>query len=44
MLSLKGDNMKIFISHSSKDKELVLMFIDLLVQGFHIDNNELRFY
>ena len=41
MLSLKGDNMKIFISHSSKDKELVLMFIDLLVQGFHIDNNEI---
>lgn len=29
--------MKIFISHSSKDKELVLMFVDLLVQGFHID-------
>lgn len=33
--------MKIFISHSSKDKELVLMFVDLLVQGFHIDYDEI---
>lgn len=33
--------MKIFISHSSKDKELVLMFVDLLVRGFHIDNDEI---
>lgn len=34
-------NMKIFISHSSKDKELVLMFVDLLTQGFHIDRDEI---
>ena len=33
--------MKIFISHSSKDKELVLMFVDLLVQGFHIDYDDI---
>lgn len=33
--------MKIFISHSSKDKELVLMFVDLLTQGFHIDYDEI---
>lgn len=33
--------MKIFISHSSEDKELVLMFVDLLTQGFHIDKNEI---
>lgn len=33
--------MKIFISHSSKDKDLVLMFVDLLVQGFHIDYDEI---
>lgn len=33
--------MKIFISHSSKDKKLVLMFVDLLVQGFHIDYDEI---
>ncbi len=35
--------MKIFISHSSKDKELVLMFVDLLVHGFHIDYDEIFF-
>ncbi len=33
--------MKIFISHSSNDKELVLMFVDLLTQGFHIDYDEI---
>lgn len=33
--------MKIFISHSSEDKELVLMFVNLLTQSFHIDNNEI---
>ena len=33
--------MKIFISHSSKDKELVMMFVDLLTQGFHIDYNDI---
>lgn len=33
--------MKIFISHSSEDKELVLMFVNLLTHGFHIDNNEI---
>ena len=33
--------MKIFISHSSEDKELVLLFVNLLTQGFHIDNNEI---
>lgn len=33
--------MKIFISHSSEDKELVLMFVKLLTQGFHIDHNEI---
>ena len=33
--------MKIFISHSSEDKELVLLFVDLLSQGFHIDKNEI---
>lgn len=33
--------MKIFISHSSKDKELVSMFVDLLIQGFHIDTTEI---
>ena len=33
--------MKIFISHSTKDKELVLMFVDLLVHGFHIDYDEI---
>lgn len=33
--------MKIFISHSSEDKELVLMFVNLLVQGFHIDYDEI---
>ena len=39
---IKGDiTMKIFISHSSKDKELVLLFVDLLVQGFHIDYDEI---
>ena len=33
--------MKIFISHSSEDKELVLLFVDLLSQGFHIDKNDI---
>ncbi len=33
--------MKIFISHSSEDKKLVLMFVELLTQGFRIDNNEI---
>lgn len=33
--------MKIFISHSSEDKELVLLFVNLLTKGFHIDNNEI---
>lgn len=33
--------MKIFISHSSKDRDLVLMFVDLLTQGFHIDYDEI---
>lgn len=37
----KDKIMKIFISHSSIDKELVLMFVDLLVQGFHIDYDEI---
>ncbi len=33
--------MKVFISHSSEDKELVMLFVNLLTQGFHIDNNEI---
>lgn len=33
--------MKIFISHSSEDKDLVFMFVDLLTQGFHINKNEI---
>lgn len=33
--------MKIFISHSSKDKKLVLMFVDLLTKGFQISLNDI---
>ena len=37
----EGKSMKVFISHSSEDKELVMLFVNLLTQGFHIDNNEI---
>ena len=37
----EGAAMKIFISHSSEDRELVLLFMNLLTQGFHIDSNEI---
>lgn len=33
--------MKIFISHSGDDEELVNMFRDLLIQDFHINQNEI---
>lgn len=33
--------MKFFISHSSQDKELVLLFVDLLTKRFHVDINDI---
>lgn len=33
--------MKFFINHSSEDKKLVLMLVDLLEQGFHINKNKI---
>lgn len=33
--------MKIFISHSSQDKKLALMFTDLLTKGFNINLNDI---
>ena len=33
--------MKIFISHSSKDRKLALMLVDLLINGVKIDNKDI---